>query len=99
MTEMAETWTEESIRELLDAVGQEIIKFNTMHTNRGTSNGDYGRVTFFTMADDQELRLVFETSEDAKQAFSAFSAALTDYEFTNRFDVMPEVIMVTFTEG
>lgn len=97
------TWDKNSITELLDAMGQsDSIKFFEQTTKEagfsGFSYGDWGQVLFMTLT-IWELRLKFENSEDAARAFDALSAQLSNpYEFTSRFDVMPEVIIVRFTE-
>jgi hypothetical protein len=94
------TWNVLSISELLDAMGQD----DSLHVNEkdglysGTSYGDWGVVTFLCLS-EYELRLIFETSKEAEQAFNTLSDQLSNpYEFTNRFDMMPTVVIVRFTE-
>lgn len=90
-------WSKISVGELLEAIGQDTV--NIRDNLVGTSYGDHGRVSFFTLCDDLELRLVFEAHEDALAAFNAMSRELSNpYEFSSRFDVMPEVVIIQFTE-
>jgi hypothetical protein len=96
-----QVWNVNEINTLLIDMGQESMTFDN-GGYKGTSMGDYGRVGFFVLdpVDATELRLVFETEQLAKVAFNALSDALTNpYEFYSRFDEMPTVIMVRFTEN
>lgn len=93
---MNNEWNESELRELLDAMGQEVTKISNNVT--GNSTGDWGNVAFYR-TDKKTMHLKFETPELAQQGFSALSAQLTNpYEFGSRFDIMPRVVIVQFTE-
>jgi hypothetical protein len=87
-------WDKISIVEFLELIGQEGIKIK--NDLDGTSFGDWGQVKFFTIAEDAELRLVFECADDANRAWNAFTSTVSNpYAFARRDDMMPTVIMVT----
>jgi hypothetical protein len=95
-------WNQSSIADLLSEIGQDDgIHFEGMFN--GYCFGDWDKVNFFTIEDLQgnpiELRLEFETHDLANTAWRKCSAALTNpYEFYTRFDALPTILMIQFTE-
>ena len=92
-------WDKSAISELLEAVGQDNIRYR--NDSEGVSEGDYG-TTKFQVVDNTKrvLYLKFQNESVAKGAFSKISSALTNpYEFSTRHDIMPNVVMVKFTEN
>jgi len=97
-----EVWNKINIVEFLDAIGQDEIKFKEPDESDkdyiiGNSDGDFGIIGF--RAREGELRLKFPFEPDAPVAMDRISKALSNpYEFFSRFDMMPGIIIVRFTE-
>lgn len=89
-------WTAGTIGEFLDTVGQE--QYKMLDRNSGVSSGDFGRVKF--RVQNNTLYLDFQTPEMAHMAINNMSnAASNPYEFSSRFDQMPNTVMVQFTDS
>jgi len=94
---MSNKWDKLAIAEFLYIIGQESMVIHNDLT--GKCDGTYGLVKFFTMSNDKELRLVFETEADALIAFDHLPQSVGNpYEFYSDFVVMNDVIMVGFSE-
>ena len=95
-------WNQSSIADLLSEIGQnDSIHFTGAYS--GVCYGDWGKVKFFPINDLQgnpvEIRLEFETTILAEIAWNKMSDTLTNpYEFYMRSDVLPNIVMVQFTE-
>lgn len=89
-------WDKVSIAEFLDLIGQdEMIIKNDLN---GICNGDFGQVRILCLSVN-EIRLVFDTTKEAKQAFNILSNNVGEpYFISSRFDYMPTVVIVRFTE-
>lgn len=94
----ATIWDRISIAELLDTIGQDQHKFS--NETKGTSEGDWGPVEFkLEEITPGTLYLKFDSQVEAKSAFNTLSASLSNpYEFSSRFDQMPDTIMVQFSK-
>lgn len=89
-------WTSDSITEFLDTIGQNQNKM--IDPNSGVSSGDFGRVKFSVQ--NNTLYLEFQTPEMAHMAINRLSDAVGNpYEFSSRFDEMPNTVMVQFTNS
>lgn len=89
-------WTENVIGSFLDEIGQD--QFKMFDLTKGASNGDFGRVKFSVV--NNTLYLDFQTPEIAHMAINRLSDSLSNpYEFSSRFDQMPQTVMVQFTDS
>jgi len=95
-TSTGSKWNVTEIENILEEIGQEHVKFTDQA--KGISQGDFGRVRF--EVNGNTLYLTFPTSEVAHVAFNTLSDALSNpYEFSSRFDQMPNTVMVQFTDS
>ena len=95
-------WDIDTITEFIEVIGQDDdyeVYEDHKGTIRGYCEGDFGTVTFFLM-NHRELRLVFDDLKTARAAFNSMSSALAEpYEFSVRTDMMPNVVMVNFSDN
>lgn len=91
-------WNTNSIVEFMDIIGQDDQKIKMIDPTTGISFGDFGRVKFSVQ--NNTLYLEFQTPEMAHMAINKLSDAVGNpYEFSSRFDQMPNTVMVQFTDS
>ena len=93
-------WDKKAINILLEATGQNIVNYR--NDTEGKSEGNYGTVKFQVVDNNTKhvLYLKFKNESTAKTALPKMSRALTDtYNFSARPDIMPNVVMVKFTDN
>ncbi len=89
-------WTESVICEFFESIGQNDCQMSSL--TAGVSNGKWRRVKFSVV--DDILYLQFQTPEEAHIAINDFEQAEpTKYEYSTRFNDIPNAVMVKITGG